>query len=194
MDSKQHLEDEIFMSNTLNMARLSKCVSKQVCAMLVKDGRTVSTGINGTLPKATNCCDLFGRKTRPDMYSPVPDYIVTKDDYELTKEGRKEHHDWSNKNETHAEMMAMLRCTEDLAGCTLYCTLEPCDTCVKYALAMGIKRIVYLHKYDLKNSEIETLMLKESGAELLCYNDLYGMDAGYYHCPNIPDGIHNEKD
>ena len=149
---KQRLEDDIFMSNALKMSSLSKCVSKQVCAMLVKNGRIVSTGINGTLPKATNCCDVFDKH----------DFC------------RTTHHEWSNKNETHAEMMAMLRCMEDLAGCTLYCTLEPCDVCTKYALAMGIRRIIYYNKYDLKNTDIESLMLEESGAEFLDYIALYG--------------------
>ena len=48
----------------------------------------------------------------------------------------------------HAEMVALRRlCAErntlSLAGCTLYCTLQPCAMCTAAALWSGISRIVY---------------------------------------------------
>ncbi len=48
----------------------------------------------------------------------------------------------------HAEMVTMRRlCAErgtlSLAGCTLYCTLQPCAMCTAACLWAGISRIVY---------------------------------------------------
>ncbi len=48
----------------------------------------------------------------------------------------------------HAEMVAIRRlCAErgtlTLAGCTLYCTLQPCAMCTAASLSSGLSRIVY---------------------------------------------------
>lgn len=41
-------KEQTFISMALSMAGLSKCVSHKVCALIVKDNRVISTGINGT--------------------------------------------------------------------------------------------------------------------------------------------------
>jgi tRNA(adenine34) deaminase len=48
----------------------------------------------------------------------------------------------------HAEMVVIRRLcaelqTDSLAGCTLYCTLQPCGMCTMACLWAGISRIVY---------------------------------------------------
>ena len=43
------LSDENFINIALELATASKCVSKQVGAVIVKDGRILSTGITGHL-------------------------------------------------------------------------------------------------------------------------------------------------
>ena len=42
------LSDKNFINIALEIASASKCVSKQVGAVIVKDGRILSTGYNGT--------------------------------------------------------------------------------------------------------------------------------------------------
>ncbi|MBT5323050.1 MAG: dCMP deaminase, partial [Campylobacteraceae bacterium] len=78
------LSDRNFINIAKELATASKCVSKQVGAVIVKDGRILSTGYNGTPPGHTNCCDHWNGK-------------YTKD-----------HHEWSKTYEIHAEMNAII--------------------------------------------------------------------------------------
>ena len=49
----------------------------------------------------------------------------------------------------HAEKNAISHSIQDVAGCTLYCTLFPCVDCAKLIQLAGISRVVYLDgKYD----------------------------------------------
>jgi dCMP deaminase len=43
----------------------------------------------------------------------------------------------------HAEMNAILFAKRDLAGCSIYCTLAPCENCLKHLIQTGIRRIIY---------------------------------------------------
>jgi dCMP deaminase len=78
------LSDENFINIALELASASKCVSKQVGAVIVKDGRILSTGYNGTPAGFTNCCDHWDGKYTED------------------------HHEWSKTYEIHAEMNAII--------------------------------------------------------------------------------------
>ena len=132
--------------NFINIAReiatASKCVSKQVGAVIVRDGRILSTGYNGTPPGYTNCCDYWGG------------------------EYTSEHHEWSKTYEIHAEMNAIIWAAREgisIKGATIYVTLEPCSDCSKNIIASGIKRIVYDKSYEHTNSSIVTRFLKDNG-------------------------------
>ena len=101
-----------FMHILFEFSKLSHCVSKQVAAMAVKDGRIISTGINGTAPGYTNCDDIFN-----------------KSDFD-----RELHHQFSNTYEIHAEMNMILYAAKNgisLEGATLYCSMLPCWNCIK---------------------------------------------------------------
>ena len=47
-------------------------------------------------------------------------------------------------------------------GATLYCTLFPCQHCLKNLLQCGIKKIIYRDKYDLGqyNQDFLTFIMK----------------------------------
>lgn len=49
--------DILMLETAFLMAKQSKCVSHQVASIIVKDGRIVVTGVNGTPPNCVNCCD-----------------------------------------------------------------------------------------------------------------------------------------
>ena len=49
------LSDKSFINIAKEIALASKCVSKQVGAVIVKDGRILSTGYNGTPSGYQNC-------------------------------------------------------------------------------------------------------------------------------------------
>jgi deoxycytidylate deaminase len=61
------------------------------------------------------------------------------------------------KNEyvIHAELNAVVNCPFDTAGATLYCTYQPCNSCIQLILNSGISKVVFEHpntkkeKYDV---------------------------------------------
>lgn len=120
------LGDKNFMSIAYELASASKCVSRKTWAVIVKDGRIVSTWYNGTPAWYINCRDHFhGEYT-------------------------KDHHDWSYKYEIHAEMNAIVWAAREwiaVKGATIYCTYEPCFDCVRAIIAAGIVKIVFCEKY-----------------------------------------------
>ena len=136
------LSDRNFINIAKELASASKCVSKQVGAVIVKDGRILSTGYNGTPAGYTNCCDYWdGNYT-------------------------KEHHLWSKTYEIHAEMNALIWAAREgisINGATIYVTLEPCSECSKNLIASGIKRIVYDKPYEHTNSSIVSKFIKDNG-------------------------------
>ncbi len=136
------LNDKNFINIAKEIATASKCVSKQVGAVIVKDGRILSTGYNGTPAGFTNCCEYW--------------------DNQYTKE----HHEWSKTYEIHAEMNAIIWAAREgisINGATIYVTLEPCSDCSKNIIASGMKRIVYETSYEHTNSEVITTFIKENG-------------------------------
>lgn len=129
--------DEIFLLMAFAMASASHCVSRQVGALLVKDKRIISTGINGTPEGCKNCDEIFPPRTSPEF-------------------NREKHHEFSMANEIHAEMNALLFKGKEgggynLTGATLYCTTQPCNECLKNLLQSGVSRIVYAEGYDFSS-------------------------------------------
>lgn len=109
-------------------AESSKCVSMKVGALIVKDNRIVSTGFNGSPPGCPNCSDIH-------------------------KHRGPEHTAWSQDNEIHAEMNAIIyaaKNTVSVNGSVMYSTHEPCKNCLKHILGTGhdgIQGIVFSEMY-----------------------------------------------
>ena len=136
------LSDENFINIAFEIAKASKCVSKQVGAVIVKDGRVLSTGYNGTPAGYINCSEHW-----EGAYT-------------------KEHHEWSKTYEIHAEMNAIIWAARkgiSIEDATIYVTLEPCSECSKNIIASGIKRIVYAKPYEHNHSEIISKFIKDNG-------------------------------
>jgi len=136
------LTDRNFINIASEIAKASKCVSKQVGAVIVRDGRILSTGYNGTPSGFTNCCDHWeGQYT-------------------------SEHHEWSKTYEIHAEMNAIIWAAREgikIKDATIYVTLEPCSDCSKNIIASGIKRIVYDKSYEHIDSSVVTNFIEVNG-------------------------------
>lgn len=136
------LSDINFLKIAHEIASASKCVSKLVGAVIVKDGRILSTGYNGTPSGYANCSDHWDNK-----YT-------------------KEHHEWSKTYEIHAEMNAIIWAARkgiSIEGATIYVTLEPCSECSKNLIASGIKRIVYDRAYEHTHSEVISKFINDNG-------------------------------
>lgn len=113
------------------LTALSKCRKVKVASMLVNNGRIISTGVNGSIPGECNCDEHFKHHTQEEFL--------------------REHSEWSLKNESHAEMNALLYAAKSSAEITestiMYCTHEPCNNCLKHIGIVGIKEIYYIDKY-----------------------------------------------
>ncbi|MGB5866457.1 MAG: dCMP deaminase family protein [Arcobacteraceae bacterium] len=145
------LNDQNFINIAKEIASASKCVSKQVGAVIVKNGRILSTGYNGTPPGYINCSAHW--------------------DGEYTSE----HHEWSKTYEIHAEMNAIIWAAREgikIDGATIYVTLEPCSDCSKNLIASGIKRIVYDKAYEHTNSEVVTKFIKDNNVSIEKLEDI----------------------
>ncbi|NPA65976.1 MAG: dCMP deaminase [Epsilonproteobacteria bacterium] len=145
------LSDKNFINIAFEIASASKCVSKKVGAVIVKDGRILSTGYNGTPAGYQNCCDFWDGK-----YT-------------------KEHHEWSKRYEIHAEMNALIWAARkgiSIEDATIYVTLEPCSECSKNLIASGIRRIVYAKSYEHNNSPEISKFLKDNGVVIEKISDI----------------------
>jgi len=139
------ISDKNFINIAHEIASASKCVSKQVGAVIVKGGRILSTGYNGTPAGYVNCSDYWNG------------------------EHTKDHHEWSKTYEIHAEMNAIIWAARkgiSIEGATIYVTLEPCSDCSKNLIAAGIKRIVYDKAYEHTNSHIVSKFIKDNGVQI----------------------------
>ena len=47
----------------------------------------------------------------------------------------------------HAEINAIVNCDFEKEGATLYCTLQPCNSCLGAIINSGVKRIVFENEY-----------------------------------------------
>jgi len=134
--------DKTFLDVSDRIALQSKCMSKKVCAIAVKDRRIIATGINGSPSGAVNCCDVFEK---------------------VTPENRAEHRAWSQANEIHAEQNLIAIAASEgipLRGSTVYVNLQPCQQCSLHLTSIGIKRIVYLHEYDFADTSYTRALFK----------------------------------
>ncbi|NQY52268.1 MAG: dCMP deaminase [Campylobacteraceae bacterium] len=139
------ISDKNFINIAHEISKASKCVSKQVGAVIVKDGRILSTGYNGTPAGFTNCNDHWDGK-------------YTKD-----------HHEWSKTYEIHAEMNAIIWAARkgiSIEGASIFVTLEPCSECSKNLIASGITRIVFDRAYEHTNSEVISSFIKQNGIKI----------------------------
>jgi len=120
-----------FLKTAYLLGQESKCVSRQVGAVIAKDKRIVSTGYNGTPQGFENCSKHFPK------YDPAIH--------------RESHHTWSRMYEVHAEMNAIAFAAKNdigIEGAEIYTILQPCDDCLKNIIAAGIKKIYYVYAYD----------------------------------------------
>lgn len=107
------------------LSQESKCVSLKVGAILVKDGRIISTGINGTPTGFINCCSKFTERC-------------------------DEHTTWSLVHEIHAEMNCILFAAKNgisTNNTIMYVTHEPCQQCLKNLAQSGVVKVYYKYKY-----------------------------------------------
>ena len=135
-----------FIKIALTLAEHSKCVGAQVGAVIVKDGRIISSGYNGTPSGCKNCNEVWE--------GPHPD-----------------HYEWSKKYEIHAEQNALSWAAKKgipVEDSDIYVTMRPCNDCTKLIIGSGIKNIYYHNDYS-KEQHLNDIMesyLKSNGVNI----------------------------
>lgn len=138
MDKKQEQFDRSYLEMAKVWARNSYCTRRKVGAIIVKDKMIISDGFNGTPSGFENICEDEDGKTKP--------YVL------------------------HAEANAISKVAKsgnNSAGATLYVTDAPCMECSKLIIQAGIKRVVYMIEYRVRDG-IE--LLERAGIEVTKYD------------------------
>lgn len=151
---------KIFLDVAEKISEMSHCISYKVGCILVKDGRIISTGYNGTPAHFPNCDEVNKRLT--NLEDP---------------EQRQLHHSFSEMYEIHAEINAILCAARNgisIEGSILYSSLQPCYNCLKMICNSGIKTIIYRHTYDkFELNNVTRDMLNDCGVTLINEKDLW---------------------
>lgn len=131
---------ELFRELVLSIAKRSTCTRKSVGAVIVKDGRVLSMGYNGSPSGMPHCID------EGCLLGPEGGCIRTQ----------------------HAEANAIAWAAREgisLMGATLWVTDSPCLSCAKLIVNAGIVEVVYLQRYR-DESGIRLL----NDARIVCIN------------------------
>lgn len=122
--------DECFVETLKVFKQRSACAKTQQCAIIVKDNRIISIGINGPRSGDINCTEDGGEKAcGKDLAN-------------------------SCLRAIHAEQNAigfLIKHGSGIGteGCTIFVTETPCLMCAKLIVASGIKKYVYIDEYRL---------------------------------------------
>jgi dCMP deaminase len=138
--------DEYFMKIARVVASRSNCMKRKVAAVIVKEGRIISTGYNGT-PRGTRNCNQGGC---PRCNS-----------FNVSGKSLSECYC------SHAEENAIVQSSYHgiaIKGSTLYTTFSPCLLCTKMILNSGIGEVVFNEAYPLAQDAIG--LIKEAGIKV----------------------------
>lgn len=163
----RHSWDTTYMEMCNVLAKRSTCVRIQTSSVIVKNNIIVSVGYNGVATGQQHCCD---------MWKEYYDLNINGNNYEhflKTDWFYQKHHDWSDNNEMHGEMNAILFAGKNgipLNNATIYTIYSPCINCAKAILTSGICRVVYRHVYKRDTVGIE--FLQHRGVEVIQLDDV----------------------
>lgn len=139
-----------FYIDVLNSLKTySTCSRLQVAAILVNDSRILSSGYNGVAKGCRECNKMYARSSDGKIL--FTNYLTKHVTSMNEAQYRKEHHEFADKYEIHAEMNCLgfaLKNNTDIRGAQLYLTTSPCLNCSKLIIVSGIKEVYFLEEYD----------------------------------------------
>lgn len=133
--------DAYFMGIAIAVRERAICLGRSVGAVLVRDGRIISTGYNGTPDGMPNCDEHEHgclRCREPDRYPPGESYDLCIC--------------------VHAEQNALLsaaRFGNAVEGATMYSTVRPCIGCTKEAAQAKLQAIYFLWDWQHPKPEVQ---------------------------------------
>lgn len=138
--------DSYFMQIAQMVAKRGNCLKRKVAALIVKDGRIISTGYNGTPRNTKNCFE--GGCPRCNAIGPSGQNL-------------------SDCFCSHGEENAIVQAAYhgiSIKASTLYTTFSPCLLCTKMIINAGVTEVVYNQDYPL--GKPAQALLKEAGVHL----------------------------
>lgn len=181
---KKQRYDQMYMDIAERVSQMSYGRRAKVGAIVVKDGRIISMGWNGTPSGDDNNCEDEKVETmyvdpHPKSKDDVLNAYYQEDVDDLLNEGWKildfetgllERRSLITKPSVlHAELNAIAKLAashESAEGATVYVTLSPCVECAKIMKQAKVARVVYRDKYRItdgidflesRNVEVEQL-------------------------------------
>lgn len=142
---------KLFREILNNVEQCSTCARLSVGALIIREGRIISTGWNGTAKGQIHCKQQFH-------------------DEQIDKQKHKE---FSDRYEIHAEQNAIgfsARNGLSTYGADLYLSISPCIYCAKLVVAAGIKNVYYFREYDRDDNGIKFLKENNVNCEELKYD------------------------
>ena len=130
--------EKYFMLQSIMLAARSTCTRLHVGAVVVKDGRIIASGYNGSVTGTPHCTE-------------VGDLLV----------------DGHCIRAVHAEQNALMQLAKmgiAAEGAEIYVTDFPCVHCTKFLLQAGIKKINYLRNYN--NDEFAMSLIEAKNVAL----------------------------
>lgn len=155
---KQKDWDIHFMREARLWSGMSKCLSRKIGTVLVKDNRVIGTGYNGPPSGIPHCDHRNDKGEYVDVkYSHSPQLLSLSDvDFKPSDKcprqrmGYKSGEGMEHCPAVHAEINPILQAARtgiSTVGATLYCYCgTPCINCAKEIIQAGIERIVCLGK------------------------------------------------
>lgn len=134
--------DEYFLGLIEHVGSRATCSRGRSGCVITRDRQILCTGYVGSPPGFDHCDDV-GHLFRN---------VIEDDGVERTHCVRT----------VHAEQNAILQAARmgiELAGATLYCTMEPCRTCAMFIVSVGIDRVVCQFRYHA-GSDTRQIMAK----------------------------------
>lgn len=137
--------DEYFLQVAKLVSKRSTCRRRQVGAVAVGDKRILSTGYNGAPSGLAHCTDIGCMREKLKIPSGQRQELC---------------------RGLHAEQNVIIQAVIhkiDLKDSILYVTNQPCVTCSKMLIGVGIKKVVISKGYP---DELAQRMLKEAGIKI----------------------------
>lgn len=137
--------EKLWFDICYRFARQSKCKSRQVGCILVKNNHMLLQGFNGA-PIGSTCEECPREK--------------------CNGHGGNSGESLGNAICAHGEANLIGLCARygvSSEGCTLYCTSHPCSECAKLLVSAGIIEIVYDQDYP---NELSALILRNAGIKV----------------------------
>lgn len=127
-------KDEYFMEIAGVVGKRSTCLRHHVGAVIVNNGRILSTGYNGAPHGLEHCLDTGCIREQQGIASGTRHEIC---------------------RAVHAEQNAIIQAAihgVSVTDGTLYCTHQPCILCAKMLINAKIKKVVYSVEYPDKSA------------------------------------------